>query len=57
MCAYRGMPQGARCACIWFTPATGAGLTNAKIRRQQGNGPDGYDCDLNHEDLEQEVSR
>ena len=25
MCAYRGMPQGARCACIWFTPATGAG--------------------------------
>ena len=33
------------------------GVTNAKIRRQQDNGPDGYDCDLNHEDLEQEVRR
>ena len=28
------------------------GVTNAKTRQQQGNGPDGYDCDLHHEDLE-----
>jgi len=32
-------------------------VTNAKTRQQQGNGPDGYDCDLHHEDLEQEVRR
>ena len=33
------------------------GVTNAKTRQQQGNGPDGYGCDLHHEDLEQEVRR
>ena len=33
------------------------GVTNAKTRQQQGNGPDGYDCDLHHEDLEQEIRR
>ena len=33
------------------------GVTNAKTRQQQGNGPDGYDCDLHHEDLEQELRR
>ena len=33
-------------------------VTNAKTRQQQGNGPDGYDdCDLHHEDLEQELRR
>ena len=33
------------------------GVTNAKTMQQQGNGPDGYGCDLHHEDLEQEVRR
>ena len=29
------------------------GVTNAnKTRQQHGNGPDGYDCDLHHEDLD-----